>query len=202
MEKPEDVAQAPFAVLVCENPHSHPDPSPVSTPPPYEKGLTTLLYDLGWEAADATPRRLANNPKFLAGLTKLLPDPPKGRYPVLAELHPSLANADHARVYIEKVRLKLYPNGTDFKGEFHIQLSSLLTSLLTINSRRANSAPQRHGTSEGSAICSSRRGGHVSRGEVQASCLHVSVSKPPPGPKSAFHSDRHSLEASEGMEGI
>lgn len=116
-ESPEDLARSPFAVLICENPHSHPNPAPISTPPPYEDVLVDLLNEQGWQVADATPRRLAINPQFLSGLRRLLPNPPKDRDPILADLHPSFANTKHAKVYIDKVRRKLYPNGTDFEGE-------------------------------------------------------------------------------------
>lgn len=117
-ESPEDFTHSPYAVLICENPHNHPDPSPISTPPPFESVLNGLLHEQGWQIANATPRRLATNQKFLAGLRTQLAEPPLDREPILADLHPSFANADHTRVYIDKVRLAHYPHGTDFEGAY------------------------------------------------------------------------------------
>lgn len=41
---------------------------------------------------------------------------------MLADLHPSLANDDHANTLIKKVRRVLYPDGTGFKGMFELFL--------------------------------------------------------------------------------
>ena len=38
--------------------------------------------------------------------------------PTLSNLHPSFGNSDHARRYINKLRLEFFPEGTGFKGEY------------------------------------------------------------------------------------
>ncbi|KAJ6565296.1 hypothetical protein DFH09DRAFT_919678 [Mycena vulgaris] len=112
---PYDLSDCPRIVVVCLNPHSHPDPRPAKTPPPLLEVFRSLLLDLDWKLADATPRKLMIDSGFMAGLRRALGwnkpfDPP------LAALHPSLGNLDHVRRYIDKLRGVLFPSGTGFEG--------------------------------------------------------------------------------------
>lgn len=118
----DDWRRSPKAVVICANPHTHPEPAPIRTPPAIENVLEGLLTEQGWRIGDCTARRLAVNQGFISGLRQALPNPPVDRDPILADLHPSLANEDHANVLIGKVRDQFYPDGTGFKG-MHIIMS-------------------------------------------------------------------------------
>jgi hypothetical protein len=74
-----------------------------------------MLRTLGWQLADATPRRLALNPAFMDALRNkvswiLAQDP------VLSDLHPSLGNSDHIGRIIHDLRRELYPDGMSLEG--------------------------------------------------------------------------------------
>ncbi|KAJ7809872.1 hypothetical protein B0H14DRAFT_2607764, partial [Mycena olivaceomarginata] len=112
---PDDLSDCPFVVVICRNPHTHPPPHPVKTPPPLLEVFRSLLLDLDWKLADATPRKLMLDSGFISGLRRSLGwtkpfDPP------LAALHPSLGNLDHIRRYIDGLRKVLFPDGTGFEG--------------------------------------------------------------------------------------
>ncbi|KAJ7493180.1 hypothetical protein B0H11DRAFT_2277283 [Mycena galericulata] len=123
---PDDLEDCPFVLIICQNPHSHPPPSPVKTPPPLLQIFRSLLLDLDWKLADATPRKIVVESGFMFGLRQHLgwnrpSDPP------LSELHPSLGNLDHVRRYIDALRKLLYPEGTGLEGaelllKEHLQL--------------------------------------------------------------------------------
>ncbi|KAJ7920959.1 hypothetical protein B0H13DRAFT_2230669 [Mycena leptocephala] len=102
-------------VVICRNPHSHPNPHTVKTPPPLLEVFRTLLLDLDWKLADATPRKLMLDSGFMSGFRRALGwsrpfDPP------LDALHASLGNLDHIRRYIDELRHVLFPEGTGFEG--------------------------------------------------------------------------------------
>ncbi|KAJ7631405.1 hypothetical protein DFH06DRAFT_1439242 [Mycena polygramma] len=112
---PYDLSGCPYVVVVCRHPHSHPPPDPVKTPPPLLEIFRSLLLELDWKLADATPRKLMLDSGFMAGLRRNLGwtkpfDPP------LAALHPSFGNLDHVRRYIDELRQVLFPEGTGFEG--------------------------------------------------------------------------------------
>ncbi|KAJ7652908.1 hypothetical protein B0H17DRAFT_1147298 [Mycena rosella] len=112
---PYELADCPRVVIVCRNPHSHPDPHPVKTPPPLLEVFRSLLLELDWKLADATPRKLMIDSGFMGNLRRALGwnkpfDPP------LAALHPSFGNLDHVRRYIDELRDILFPSGTGFEG--------------------------------------------------------------------------------------
>ncbi|KAJ6477249.1 hypothetical protein DFH09DRAFT_1293043 [Mycena vulgaris] len=112
---PYDLFDCPRIVIICKNPHSHPNPHPVKTPPPLLEVFRSLLLDLDWKLADATPRKLMIDSGFMGGLRRAL-NWSKPFDPPLAALHPSLGNLDHVRRYIEELRDFLFPNGTGFEG--------------------------------------------------------------------------------------
>ncbi|KAJ7633292.1 hypothetical protein FB45DRAFT_1148985 [Roridomyces roridus] len=112
---PDDLSACSQVVVICRNPHSHHAPDPVTTPPPLLDLFRSLLLELDWKLADATPRKLMLDSGFMAGFRRSLGwnkpfDPP------LAALHPSLGNLDHVRRYIDELRHVLFPMGTDFEG--------------------------------------------------------------------------------------
>lgn len=114
---PDDLVACPWIVVICTNPHSHPPPLPISTPPPILALLKSLLLDLGWRLADATPRKIVLDSAFMACFREHL-----GwngiRDPVLSDLHPSLGNLDHVRRIINGLRKDYFVDGTGFSGMF------------------------------------------------------------------------------------
>lgn len=105
----------PHVAIICRNPHSHPNPHPAKTPPALLETFKSLLLDLDWKLADATPQKLMIDSGFVGSLRRALGwnkpfDPP------LAALHPSLGNLDHVRRYIDELRHVLFPEGTGFEG--------------------------------------------------------------------------------------
>ncbi|KAJ7860303.1 hypothetical protein B0H13DRAFT_2569623 [Mycena leptocephala] len=112
---PYNLFDCPRVVVICRNPHSHPNPDPVKTPPPLLEILRSLLLDLEWKLADATPRKLVLDSGFMNSFRRALGwkkpfDPP------LSALHPSLGNLDHVRRYIDELRHDLFPESTGFEG--------------------------------------------------------------------------------------
>lgn len=123
---PIDVVAVPQIVVICRNPHSHPPPAPIKTPPPLVNLFRSLLLDMDWELADATPRRIVCDSGFMKGLRTAL-GWTSHRSPDLADLHPSLANLDHVQRLIKNFRYEKYPMGTGFEGKlsFNIMHSSV-----------------------------------------------------------------------------
>ncbi|KAJ7834333.1 hypothetical protein B0H14DRAFT_2363848 [Mycena olivaceomarginata] len=112
---PDDLSDCPFVVVICRNPHTHPPPHPVKTPPPLLDVFRSLLLDLDWKLADATPRKLMLDSGFISGLRRSLGWTKPFDLP-LAALHPSFGNLDHIRRYIDGLRKVLFPDGTGFEG--------------------------------------------------------------------------------------
>ncbi|KAJ7649214.1 hypothetical protein B0H17DRAFT_1270949 [Mycena rosella] len=112
---PYDLFDCPYVVVTCRNPHSHSLPPSVKTPPPLLEVFRSLLIELEWKLADATPRKLMIDSGFMGSLSRALGwnkpfDPP------LAALHPSFGNLDHVRRYIDELRHVLFPSATGFEG--------------------------------------------------------------------------------------
>lgn len=100
----------------------HPPPLAVKTPPPIVQCLQSLLLQLDWKLADATPRRLSHDSGFLLGLRQALGWDNNQRDPSPHDLHPSLANLDHVRRLINTVRKINFPYGTGFKGKINLHI--------------------------------------------------------------------------------
>lgn len=115
-------------MVVARNPHSHPPPLPVKTPTTLVSVLKSLLRDLDWKLADATPRRIILDSAFISGLRKHL-----GwsgiRDPVLSDLHPSFGNMDHLRRHINTLREEYFPDGTGLAGELSHAIDEVDTLL-------------------------------------------------------------------------
>lgn len=112
---PNDFSVCPKVFIVAKNPHSHPRPFPVKTPPSVLHIFASLLKDMGWKMADATPQKIVIDSGFMDGLRRHLGwnhilDPS------LSDLHPSLGNLDHVRRLIDDIKRTEFPKGTGFEG--------------------------------------------------------------------------------------
>ncbi|KAG2037577.1 hypothetical protein BDR03DRAFT_818601, partial [Suillus americanus] len=85
------------------------------TPPLLIYLFRSLLMDMDWELADATPRRILCDSGFMRGLRMAL-GWTLDRSPTLANLHPSLANLDHVHCLMYKFHCDKYLMGTSFQG--------------------------------------------------------------------------------------
>lgn len=112
---PYDLSTCSSVVILCHGAHNHSNPIPVKTPPPIADVLETLLLELDWKLADATPRRVVVDSGFIGSLRKYL-EWSRTDDPSLSNLHPSLGNQDHVRRYITNLRKVHFPNGTGFDG--------------------------------------------------------------------------------------
>ncbi|KZV84152.1 hypothetical protein EXIGLDRAFT_776848 [Exidia glandulosa HHB12029] len=116
---PYNLAACPFVVALCSGAHSHPDPPPTQTPTVIREFFCSLLRDLDWQIISATPRRLMLNMRFIQQLRVALAWQHR-HHPILADIHPSLGNADHAAYFIDQVRCAEFPHGTSFNGIQHL----------------------------------------------------------------------------------
>ncbi|KAJ7211515.1 hypothetical protein C8J57DRAFT_1440813 [Mycena rebaudengoi] len=126
---PYDLSDCPRVVIICRSPHSHPNPHPLKTPPPLMEVFRSLLLELDWKLADATPRKLMLDSGFMASFRRVLAwnrpfDPP------LAALHSSLGNLDHVRRCIDELRDLLFPSGTGFDGNYEQYVRCAETHIL------------------------------------------------------------------------
>lgn len=110
---PEYREQCPWALVVSSGIHTHPIPIPSKTPPLIRSEILTLLRSIETDLPDLTPRRFLRHPTLKAYLYQRLPGI---HNPMISDIHPSLANRDHLRVYIDLVREEIYPKGTGWEG--------------------------------------------------------------------------------------
>jgi hypothetical protein len=116
--------------LSFANPHSHPPPLPVKTPPPLIDVFHGLVSLMKWKPTDATPCRIYLDMAFVEGLHQALNwQFPDDHDAMLQDLHPSLANLDHMHHLINITRSTNYPSGTRFEGMF---IKYLVKSLIII----------------------------------------------------------------------
>ncbi|KAG9309526.1 hypothetical protein JVU11DRAFT_10503 [Chiua virens] len=113
---PNDLQDCPCIVIVSTNPHNHPPPLPIKTPPQLVSCLEALLLRLDWKLADATPRRLALDSGFVCSLRHALAWSLPEWDPSSHDLHPSLGNLDHLRRIINNSWMTSFPQGTGFHG--------------------------------------------------------------------------------------
>lgn len=112
---PNDLSNCPKVLIVCRNPHTHPPPIPVMTPPALLEVFRSLLVSLDWKLADTTPRRIVLDSQFMHGLRRHL-GWTSHQDPSLSDLHPSLGNLDHVRRHINVLRNEFFPMGTGLDG--------------------------------------------------------------------------------------
>jgi len=112
---PNDLVDCPYIVLVCRNPHSHPNPNPSRTPQIVRNLLEELLLGMGWRLGDTNPRRLNLDSSFTNGLRRIL-GWTQQREPTIFDLHASLGNSDHTSRLILELRKQMFPHGTGFDG--------------------------------------------------------------------------------------
>ncbi|HEV7737709.1 MAG TPA: hypothetical protein VGO47_10115, partial [Chlamydiales bacterium] len=110
---PEEQEKCPFVLIICSGPHTHPIPFPCKTPPQVERQVFEMLETLELDLTDATPRRVMRHPLIQMSLSRLLPEISN---PTLIDLHPSLGNKDHLRMYISAIKYDKFPFGTDWAG--------------------------------------------------------------------------------------
>ncbi|KAG1727710.1 hypothetical protein EDB19DRAFT_1857471 [Suillus lakei] len=114
---PNDLQDCPRVLVISRNPHSHPPPMPVKTPPPILRCFESLLLHLEWKLADATPHRIMLDSGFMDGLRRVLGWSLSWDHdPTLQDLHPSLGNLDLVRRRINVLRNTHFPDGTGFDG--------------------------------------------------------------------------------------
>ncbi|KAG8957771.1 hypothetical protein FRC00_003541 [Tulasnella sp. 408] len=113
---PYDLQKHPKTALITAGAHIHPPPRRTKTPPIFIDFLNSLLFDLDWRVADATPRRLSTDLQFTTRLRHILNQNDSQITPTLASLHPSFSNLDHIGTYIKQVRILKFPFGTNWEG--------------------------------------------------------------------------------------
>ncbi|KAJ6600477.1 hypothetical protein DFH09DRAFT_1070271 [Mycena vulgaris] len=107
----------PYLLVVSKGVHSHPIPLPSKTPPRIRGEILDLLPRFQEDFPDLTPRRFLRHLIVKAHLALRFP---QIQNPTLSDLHISLANRSHLKMYIDQVRTKLYPAGTGWKGILHL----------------------------------------------------------------------------------
>lgn len=105
----------PWALVISQYAHEHPIPIPSRTPPTILREITAILGRLGHALPDLTPRHFLRHPILQLFLKDRLPELSN---PMLLDLHPSLANRDHLRHYINEVRDQFFPSGTGWEGRY------------------------------------------------------------------------------------
>lgn len=106
-------SSCPKILIVCRGPHLHPIPLPLKTPPIIRLRIFELLERLGTDLADLTPRCFLRHSIIQAHLQDAFPHSP---HPTISNLHVSLNNREHLRVYIEDAKSKAFPEGTGWAG--------------------------------------------------------------------------------------
>jgi hypothetical protein len=94
-------ADCPYILVTSCGHHTHPIPLPTKTPPTVRTQIFRLLEDLAEDIPDITPRRFLRHP-ILKTFLKL--KFPRISQPTLSDLHISLANRSHIKVYIKQIK--------------------------------------------------------------------------------------------------
>ncbi|KAJ3860037.1 hypothetical protein EV359DRAFT_49934, partial [Lentinula novae-zelandiae] len=106
-------ASCPYILITSKGPHSHPIPLPQKTPRKAKLVLESLFEKMEVELADLTPRKFLRHPVTQCYLSSHFP---MLRNPMLSDLHISLSNRSHLKVYIERAKKAHFPEGTGWKG--------------------------------------------------------------------------------------
>ncbi|KAJ3776398.1 hypothetical protein FB446DRAFT_818917, partial [Lentinula raphanica] len=110
--------ECPYVLVVSKGTHTHPVPLPEKTPSSVKIELEALLRKLDTDLADISSRFFLRHPvvkSYLATRFPLL------RNPMLSDLHISLSNRSHLKVYIDAVKRECFPAGTGWKGLLHLK---------------------------------------------------------------------------------
>ncbi|THU76535.1 hypothetical protein K435DRAFT_704653 [Dendrothele bispora CBS 962.96] len=123
----EDRKECPFVLIVSRGIHTHPIPLPAKTPGFIKSELQVLLRKLDVDLADLTPRRFLAHPTVKSYLSDRFP---QLKFPTISDLHISLANRSHLKIYIDQIKKECFPEGTGWKGLLHLkqQQDRLLTN--------------------------------------------------------------------------
>ncbi|KAJ3752188.1 hypothetical protein EV360DRAFT_55673 [Lentinula raphanica] len=108
----------PYVLVVSKGVHSHPIPFPEKTPISVKVELEALLRRLDVDLADISSRHFLRHPIVKSYLAMRFP---LIQNPMLSDLHVSLSNRSHLKVYIDAVKRECFPAGTGWKGLLHLK---------------------------------------------------------------------------------
>ncbi|KAG7093238.1 hypothetical protein E1B28_006924 [Marasmius oreades] len=108
----------PFQLVVSRGSHTHPIPRLNKTPTLVRYELIELLRKLDADLPDLTPRSFLRHPTIIAYLQDRFP---LLRSPTISDLHISLSNRSHLKVYIDAIKKERFPEGTGWKGLLHLK---------------------------------------------------------------------------------
>ncbi|KAJ3804094.1 hypothetical protein F5876DRAFT_70917 [Lentinula aff. lateritia] len=103
----------PYILIISKGVHRHPIPLPEKTPMSIKTKLSSLIKTLDADMADITPRQFLRHPIVKSYLTTRFP---LLRNPMLSDLHVSLSNRSHLKVYIDAMKRTCFPSGTGWRG--------------------------------------------------------------------------------------
>ncbi|KAJ3839118.1 hypothetical protein F5878DRAFT_617485 [Lentinula raphanica] len=108
----------PYILVVSKGVHSHPVPLPEKTPPAVRAELETLTRQLDVDLADISPRYFLRHPIVKSYLAMRFP---LIRNPMLSDLHVSLSNRSHLKIYLDAVKRECFPDGTGWQGLLQVK---------------------------------------------------------------------------------
>ncbi|KAJ3740786.1 hypothetical protein DFH05DRAFT_1404766 [Lentinula detonsa] len=117
--KPEYRHECPYILVVSKGPHTHLAPIPEKTPTSVKIELESLLQKLEVDLADITPRSFLRHPVVKSYLSSRFP---MLQNPMLSNLHISLSNRSHLKVYIQRIKRTCFPWGTGWNGLKHLKM--------------------------------------------------------------------------------
>ncbi|KAF8315972.1 uncharacterized protein EI90DRAFT_3021720 [Cantharellus anzutake] len=115
---PYNLHDCPYVAITFQGSHTHPIPLARTVPAQLRDLITSLVKGMGADLADATPRPFSRYPSVQYALKSFFPDLP---HPTLMDLHPSLGNYEHLRIFTKVQKRKEFPFGTDWEGAVHFQ---------------------------------------------------------------------------------
>lgn len=128
---PDDLYDCLRVLVVSSHPHSYPPPLPIKTPLQIIHCLESLLLQLNWKLADATPQWLSLDSGFIQGLQQALGWTNSKCDPLPHDLYPSLGILDHLHHLINVLQSFNFPHETGFQGILLV-VSYILSFLLVL----------------------------------------------------------------------
>ncbi|KAF9023743.1 hypothetical protein BDZ89DRAFT_955368 [Hymenopellis radicata] len=107
----------PYVFVSFSGEHTHPPPLPLNTPRRIRRDIFDILYSIGEDLVDLTPRRLLRNTVLCRYISSHCGDLPNA---TLGDVHVSLANRAHLAMYIRQAKARVYPHGSGWKGALHM----------------------------------------------------------------------------------